>query len=106
MAKLDIEIPITNFIMELPINYDKATWVERIEARNEYVRIQGGLCHHCQRGLYEDVSDFNMKKINTDLFPEGFFDHPVHLHHNHKTGLTIGAVHAYCNAILWQYYGE
>lgn len=32
--------------------------------------------------------------------------YPVHLHHDHKTGLTIGAVHAKCNAVLWQYYGE
>jgi hypothetical protein len=28
------------------------------------------------------------------------------LHHCHQTGLTIGAVHAKCNAVLWQYHGE
>lgn len=43
--------------------------------------------------------------IDERLFPKGFFDHPVHLHHNHDTGLTIGAIHCYCNAISWQYHG-
>jgi len=46
------------------------------------------------------------KRIDWDLFPPGFLKNPVHLHHNHDTGMTIGAVHAYCNAVLWQYYGE
>ena len=32
--------------------------------------------------------------------------HPIHLHHDHDTDLTIGAVHAYCNAILWEYHNE
>ena len=40
------------------------------------------------------------------LFPESFFKYPVHLHHSHDTGKTIGAVHAYCNAVLWEYYGQ
>jgi hypothetical protein len=40
------------------------------------------------------------------LFPELFLKYPVHLHHSHVTGLTIGAVHAYCNAVLWVYHDE
>jgi hypothetical protein len=32
--------------------------------------------------------------------------HPVHLQHSHVTGLTEGAVHAFCNAVLWQYEGR
>jgi hypothetical protein len=31
---------------------------------------------------------------------------PIHLQHDHDTGLTEGAVHAYCNAVLWQYEGR
>jgi hypothetical protein len=47
-----------------------------------------------------------MKKINWKLFPKGFRNHPVHLQHCHTTGMTEGAVHAYCNAVLWQYHGR
>jgi hypothetical protein len=44
--------------------------------------------------------------INEKIFPPNFFKYPVHLHHDHNTGMTIGAVHAYCNAVLFQYHGE
>ena len=44
--------------------------------------------------------------VDEELFPENFFTHPAHLHHCHKTGLTLGAVHPRCNAILWQHYGK
>jgi hypothetical protein len=30
----------------------------------------------------------------------------IHLQHCHKTNMTEGAVHAYCNAVLWQYEGK
>jgi hypothetical protein len=40
------------------------------------------------------------------LFPKNFLKWPVHLHHSHDTGMTIGAVHSYCNAVLWQYHNE
>ncbi|AGI61771.1 hypothetical protein VCO139_0016 [Vibrio phage VCO139] len=40
------------------------------------------------------------------LFPKNMFQYPIHLHHDHNTGMTIGAVHARCNAVLWEYYGE
>jgi hypothetical protein len=45
-------------------------------------------------------------EIDLDLFPDGFLRYPIHLHHNHETGMTIGAVHSRCNAVLWQYEGE
>lgn len=32
--------------------------------------------------------------------------YPVHLQHNHDTGMTEGAVHARCNAVMWQYLGR
>jgi hypothetical protein len=40
------------------------------------------------------------------LFPKGFLNAPVHLHHSHVTNMTLGAVHGYCNGYLWQYLGE
>jgi hypothetical protein len=46
------------------------------------------------------------KPINWKLFPENFLMYPVHLQHDHNTNLTEGAVHAYCNAVLWQYEGR
>ena len=42
-------------------------------------------------------------KINWKLFPKFFLVHPIHLQHNHETNMTEGAVHAYCNAVMWQY---
>lgn len=46
------------------------------------------------------------KPINWKLFPKEFLKNPIHLHHSHDTDMTLGAVHAYCNAVLWQYHGE
>ena len=40
------------------------------------------------------------------LFPAFFLSHPIHLQHNHETNMTEGAVHARCNAVLWQYEGR
>lgn len=72
--------------------------------REEYVRRQDGLCMYCSKSLSEEpVMD---KKINWNMFPEGFLNYPVHLDHDHSTGLTRGAVHAYCNAVMWQYEGK
>jgi len=45
-------------------------------------------------------------QINENLFPPKFLNWPVHLHHDHKTGMTVGAVHSHCNAVLWQYHNE
>jgi len=93
--------------MELPVKYNDYHYTERWKIRNEYVRVQKGLCYHCAGCLKKEAPDFILeKRIDKDLFPEGFFKAPVHLHHDHSTGLTIGAVHNYCNAVLWQYYGE
>jgi hypothetical protein len=40
------------------------------------------------------------------LFPPNFLKYPVHLQHNHDTDMTEGAVHARCNAVMWQYHGR
>lgn len=93
--------------MDLPINYDAAHFTVRKRAREEYVRQQEGKCYHCGCSLNGEPSkDILTKKINRSLFPKNFFKWPVHLHHNHDTGMTIGAVHNKCNAVLWQYHGE
>lgn len=93
--------------LELPLYYNRATPAERREARNMYVQLQGGMCWHCESEIYEDPPNEVTKfYVNEEQFPEGFFDHRIHLHHDHGTGLTVGAVHAYCNAVLWAYHGE
>ncbi len=91
----------------LPVNYNILSSSKRRAVRNQYVEIQGGLCHHCKCALTGPPSpDVTKKKIRAHLFPSTFFDYPVHLHHDHGTGMTIGAVHNYCNAVLWQHHGE
>lgn len=96
-----------NEIRDLPVLYKDLKWYERRQVRQWYVEEQGGSCYFCKENLSDDPPEWvTRRQISWKLFPEGFLDHPVHLHHDHDTGLTIGAVHAYCNAILFQYYGE
>lgn len=93
--------------MKLPANYDALTPAQRKEARALYTEMQQGKCYYCGSPLsMEPASNAAMKEINPKLYPEGFFRWPVHLHHNHATGMTIGAVHAHCNAVLWEYHQE
>ena len=93
--------------MKLPVNYYDFHYTERWKIRNEYVRRQDGKCHYCKKPLdgppRKDIAKLDVDKT---LFPDGFFNYPVHLHHSHDTGMTIGAVHCHCNAVLWQYEGE
>ena len=93
--------------MQLPANYDKMTPYSRRKAREEYVRRQNGKCFWCKEPLDgpppKHITD---KKLNLKLFPQGFLKHPVHLQHDHGTGMTEGAVHAYCNGVMWQYHGR
>lgn len=44
-----------------------------------------------------------IKPVDISLYPQGFFNNPIHLQHCHKSGYTEGAVHAYCNAVMWEY---
>ena len=90
-----------------PVNYNETHWTERKAIREKYIIDQEGKCYHCKCSLSDAPSDEVVgTKINAKLFPAGFFDYPVHLHHDHNTHMTIGAVHSKCNAVLWQYYGE
>ena len=93
--------------MELPTDYTKLTQRQRREVRLRYIEEQSGICMYCGESLNEAAPDrIRNAKINLNLFPPGFFNHPIHLQHCHKTGMTEGAVHSHCNAYLWQYEGK
>lgn len=93
--------------MDLPQKYDELLPHEKKNVREEYVRRQDGRCYWCDSPLDLDPPRrVKSLRINWRLFPPNFLKYPVHLQHCHKTGLTEGAVHAYCNAVMWQYYGR
>ena len=93
--------------MQLPINYDNSHWTVRKEAREQYQKEQNNKCWYCEEDLFEEPKSKKANRsINLKLFPSGMFNYPIHLHHDRKMGMTIGAVHCKCNAILWQYHGE
>lgn len=103
--KLFADLPAPK--MDLPIDYDSATPTQRRMAREEYERRQHYCCAHCNQPLNGEPREPERSQwIDPRAFPPGFFNHPVHLHHSRETGKTIGAVHARCNAWLWQYRGE
>lgn len=91
---------------DLPIDYTKLHWTERRQVREQYIKEQGGKCYYCGCSLDEPAPPHIIdKKINWKLFPENFLKYPIHLQHNHDTGMTEGVVHNYCNAVMWQYEG-
>lgn len=93
--------------MKLPVVYDQLDPFDKRRVREAYVLQQKGECYYCKRTLGKPPPrNVLSKSVDESLFPDGFFSWPVHLHHSHDTGLTLGAVHAYCNAVLWQYHGE
>ena len=93
--------------MKLPANYNELPFLMRRKIREEYVRLQNGLCAHCGMPLDgEPREDIKAMKVTESRFPKDFFKWPVHLHHDHDTGMTKGAIHNKCNAVLWEYYGE
>jgi hypothetical protein len=93
--------------MALPAVYADLTPRERRACREAYVVQQGGLCHHCKAPLSgAPAKKVARQRVTPHLYPPGFFDHPVHLHHSHDTGMTLGAVHNHCNAVLWEHHGE
>ena len=93
--------------MKLPVKYSETHFTVRKKVREEYIRLQNGLCFYCKHPLCEQPPKFiTDKRIDWKLFPENFLKFPVHLQHNHKTDYTEGAVHAYCNAVMWYYEGR
>lgn len=95
--------------VSLPVDYNKLNAIERRKVREEYVKLQDGKCQYCGEPL-DGLPAENIRHayINWNLFPGGikFTAAPIHLHHNHDTGMTLGAVHARCNAHSWYYLGE
>ena len=91
---------------ELPLNYTTLSQAVRKAVREQYVEEQGGNCMHCECPLKVGPPEHIKVPIDWGLFPPNFLQYPVHLQHCHKTGMTEGAVHAYCNAVLWQYHGR
>lgn len=92
---------------ELPTDYTLLSPKERAEVRRQYILEQNNLCYYCRESLSKKppkrITD---KPIIWSLFPKEFLNYPIHLQHNHNTGMTEGAVHAYCNAVMWQYEGR
>jgi len=69
--------------MNLPIDYTKASQKIRKEAREAYIEKQDGCCPHCGVSLNEAPADYiQITIIDETLFPNGFFSHPIHLHHD------------------------
>ena len=91
----------------LPAMYDTLTWQQRGVVRDRYVDLQENKCWYCKHQLDGPATDYVQHlPINLRLFPPGLLKNPIHLQHDHDTGLTEGAVHARCNAVLWQYEGR
>ena len=91
----------------LPIKYHDVPIKEKWKVREAYVKLQEGKCCHCKEPLdglpHWTVASYT---VTRDLFPPNFFKNPVHLHHCHESGMTIGAVHCHCNAVLWEHFDE
>jgi len=88
----------------LPVNYTKLHWTERKKVREQYAEEQDYKCFYCNESLLSNPPKrITSKRITWSLFPPNFLGYPIHLQHNHQTGMTEGAVHAYCNAVLWEY---
>ncbi len=93
--------------MKLPLKYSDLSTYVRKQVRLEYIKKQKDKCFFCTKELSKSPpAEITYKKINWDLFPPNFLKHPVHLQHDHTTGMTEGAVHALCNAYWWQYHGR
>lgn len=94
-------------MIDLPTHYSKLNWKRKKLVREQYIKEQNGKCMFCNNKLVDDPPE-PIKNANIDwgLFPTNFLKYPIHLHHNHDTDLTEGAVHSYCNAYLWQYEGR
>ncbi len=92
----------------LPVEYSRLNQQEKRAVREQYIKEQGNRCHFCGQFLDEEptASMETYPYIMWKMFPKDMLKYPVHLHHDHGTDLTIGAVHAYCNCVLWQYFGE
>jgi len=83
---------------------------QRRKLRDEYIECSRGRCAYCEEMLDDEPHAFvrqSADQIEWDNLPgskEGFLKDPVHLHHDHETGLTLAAIHALCNAHSWHFF--
>lgn len=102
---MSLSNPDRNFQVPLPARYDQLNATQRRVARNQYVKLQHHECFFCGSSLYQDSpKELKELPIDWDLFPPEFTKYPIHLQHDHSTGLTEGAVHSFCNAFMWNYF--
>jgi len=88
----------------LPVKYKDIPWNEKWIVREQYIQLQKRICMYCDCELdMNPPPKILNKKIDWSRFPDNFRKSPIHLQHCHKTGMTEGAVHMYCNAVMWQY---
>lgn len=97
--------------VKIPAYYDQMTRQERNEARQKYEIKQKGKCYFCkgdlERNPFGIMRKYPITKKEIEaVFPPGFLKFPKHLHHSHTNGMTLGVVHAYCNAVLFVYFFE
>jgi hypothetical protein len=102
---MSLSNPSASWEVTLPAQYDKLTWKQRAAARTQYTKLQHYECLYCGGSLYQKPPlEIREIPIDWDLFPPAFLKYPVHLQHNHETGLTEGAIHSFCNALIWNYF--
>jgi len=93
--------------IKLPAVYDSLSRTARRVVRDQYISDQKGLCWYCKADIRQTSPHETKKtKVRWWRFPgekKGFLRWPIHLHHDHNTGLTLGVVHAYCNAVSFDY---
>lgn len=95
--------------MKLPVDYTTLDWRkgEVRAVREQYAREQNGRCYWCKNPLDgKPAKEVQDAPIAWGMFPPNFQRWPVHLQHNHLTGMTEGAVHMRCNAYMFQYEGR
>lgn len=91
--------------MKLPQLYSKLSPLKKRRVREKYIEVQDGKCYWCGEDIFAAPPlRIEATHINKNLFPLNFFNYPIHLQHNHSTDETEGAVHARCNAVMWQYH--
>lgn len=86
--------------LELPTKYSSLTGERKSAVKEAYICLQRDRCWLCGDDLY-DPPKFLVENPNyMPLCGNQLAEHsPLHLHHDHKTGLTLGVTHAECNIL-------
>lgn len=112
MATMDGSVLIIGhaYGSKFPQRYRDLNSYQRRRLRDEYVEFANGRCLYCGALLESEPDEFvrqSAEEIDWDNLPggkEGFLRNPIHLHHDQRTGLTLAAVHALCNAHSWHFH--